>query len=55
MTRDALVEQIGELADAVIADSRFERNDVSVTVLGMLLYGYALGTGRLFFFRLFAD
>ena len=50
MTRDALVGVIGNLADAVLADPRFERDDLSVEVLGVLLYGYALGTGRLFFF-----
>ncbi len=49
MTRDALTERVGELANAVVADPRFERDDFSVSVLGMLLYGYALGTGRLFF------
>lgn len=50
MTRDALTDRVGELADAVLADPRFERDDLTVAVLGMLLYGYALGTGRLFFF-----
>jgi hypothetical protein len=50
MTRDTLVKRVGELADAVLADPRFERDDLTVAVLGMLLYGYALGTGRLFFF-----
>lgn len=49
MTRDALTKRVGELADAVVADARFERDDLSVSVLVLLLYGYALGTGRLFF------
>ncbi|HEX4611381.1 MAG TPA: hypothetical protein VH092_24520 [Urbifossiella sp.] len=50
MTRDALAERVGALADDVLADPRWEQDDLSVAVLGMLLYGYALGTGRLFFF-----
>ncbi len=50
MTRDVLTEQVGDLADAVLADPRFKRDDLTVAVLGMLLYGYALGIGRLFFF-----
>ena len=50
MTRDALTQRVGELADAVLADPRFERDDLSVAVIGMLLYGYALGAGRMFFF-----
>jgi hypothetical protein len=50
MTRDILTQRVGELADAVVADPRFVRDDLSVSVLGLLLYGYALGTGRLFFF-----
>src|SRR6478735_643085 len=46
MTRDALTDRIGELADAVLADWRWTRDDLSVSVLGMLLYGLALETGR---------
>lgn len=49
MTPDVLFKQVAELADAVVSDARFERDDLSVSVLGMLLYGYALGTGSLFF------
>ena len=47
MTRDALAQRVGELADAVLADPRWERDDLAVSVLGMLLYGYALATGRI--------
>ena len=47
MTRDALAECVGELANAVLADPRWQRDDLSVSVLGMLLYGFALATGRL--------
>jgi hypothetical protein len=50
MTRDALFERVGELADAVLADPRWERDDLSVSVLGMLLYGFALATGRIVMF-----
>jgi hypothetical protein len=50
MTRDALAERVGELADAVLADPRWGRDDLSVTVLGMLLYGFALATGRIAMF-----
>lgn len=50
MTRNALTQRVGELTDAVLADPRWEQDDLNVSVLGMLLYGYALGTGRLFFF-----
>ncbi len=50
MTRDALTQRVGELADAVLADPRWEQDDLNVSVLGMLLYGYALGTGRMYFF-----
>jgi hypothetical protein len=46
MTRDALTERLGELADAVLADWRWVRDDLNVSVLGMILYGFALATGR---------
>jgi hypothetical protein len=46
MTQDALAEQLGVLAEAVRADSRWQQDDISVAVLGMLLYGFALMTGR---------
>lgn len=47
MTRDALAAKVGELADAVLADARWGRDDLSVAVLAMLLYGFALATGRI--------
>jgi hypothetical protein len=46
MTRDALTGRVGELADAVLADWRWVRDDLSVSVLGMLLYGLALEAGK---------
>jgi hypothetical protein len=46
MTRDALTDRVGELADAVLADWRWVRDDLNVSVLGMLLYGFGLETGR---------
>ena len=50
MTKDTLTERIGELADAALADPRWEQDDLSVSVLGMLLYGFALATGRIIMF-----
>src|SRR5262245_28007716 len=50
MTRDALAERVGALADAVLADPRWQQDDLSVTVFGMLLYGFALATGRIVMF-----
>lgn len=50
MNRKALADQIGKLADAVLADPRWVRNDLNVSVLGMLLYGFALATGRMVMF-----
>jgi hypothetical protein len=50
MTRDALTDHVGELAYAVLADSRWEQDDLSVSVLGMLLYGFALAMGRIVMF-----
>ena len=50
MTRDALTHRVGELADAVLADPRWEQDDLSVSVLGMLLYGFALAIGRVVMF-----
>jgi hypothetical protein len=46
MTREALTGRIGELADAVLDDWRWARDDLSVSVLGMILYGLAIETGR---------
>ncbi len=48
--REALTQRVGGLAEAVIADSRWEQDDLSVSVLGMLLYGFALATGRIAMF-----
>ena len=50
MTRDALTQRVGELTEAVLADPRWQQDDVSVTVLGMILYGFALATGRIVMF-----
>src|SRR5262245_43858176 len=46
MTRETLAGRIGELADAVLADPRWVRDDLNVSVLGMLLYGFAEATGQ---------
>ena len=46
MTQEALTEQLGRLADAVLSDPRWQQDDISVEVLGMLLYGFALMMGR---------
>lgn len=46
MTRDALTSRVGELAEAVLADWRWVRDDLNVSVLGMILYGFGLETGR---------
>jgi hypothetical protein len=46
MACEALAGRIGELADAVLADWRWVRDDLNVSVLGMLLYGLALESGR---------
>jgi len=52
VTRDALTERVGALSDRVLADPRWEseRDDLGVSVLGMLLYGFALATGRIVMF-----
>jgi hypothetical protein len=50
MTRDALAERVGELADAILADPRWHRDDLNVSILGILLYGYALVIGRIVMF-----
>jgi hypothetical protein len=46
MTRDNLTAQISELADAVLADWRWVRDDLNVSILGMLLYGFATANAR---------
>ena len=52
MTREHLFERVAELSGRVLADPRWgdERDDLGVSVLGMLLYGFALATGRLALF-----
>ncbi|MBL9187418.1 MAG: hypothetical protein JNK23_08080 [Opitutaceae bacterium] len=47
MTRDTLAADMGKLADAVLSDARWQRDDLGVSVLGMLLYGFALAKGRI--------
>lgn len=46
MTREVLTECLGELVDAVLADWRWVRDDLNVSVLGMILYGFASATGE---------
>lgn len=46
MTRETLTERVGELADAVLADWRWARDDLNVSILGMILYGFAAATAR---------
>jgi hypothetical protein len=50
MTRDVLTEKVGALANSVVKDPRWRQDDLSVSVLGMLLYGFALATGRIALF-----
>src|SRR5258706_15188322 len=50
MTRDALAKHVSDLTDAVLADARWRQDDLSVTILGMLMYGYALAIGRIVMF-----
>ena len=49
MTPEALFDKLAALADRVMADELWQdqNDDLGVSVLGMLMYGYALGTGRL--------
>jgi hypothetical protein len=46
MTREALTARINLLADAVLADWRWVRDDLNVSILGMLLYGFARANAR---------
>jgi hypothetical protein len=48
MTSEKLAETVGKIASAVVEDPRWQANqdDLGVSVLGMLLYGYALAVGR---------
>lgn len=49
MTPEALFDKLSALADRVVADKRWEeqKDDLGLSVLGMLIYGYGLGVGRL--------
>ncbi len=46
MKQDELTGRVCSLADAVLADSRFTRDDLNVSILGMILYGLALAIAR---------
>jgi hypothetical protein len=46
MTQDALTQQLNTLVDAILADPRWQQDDLNVAVFGMLLYGFAVMTGR---------
>jgi hypothetical protein len=46
VAREALTARINGLADAVLADWRWVRDDLNVSILGMLLYGFATATAR---------
>lgn len=49
MTPDQLFETLAALTDGVMTDARWqsEKDDLGVSVLGMLLYGYGLAVGRM--------
>ena len=47
MNRNELTKQVEKLANAIVADLRWENGTLDVVVLGMLLYGYALALGRM--------
>jgi len=49
MTPEALNETVAKVAKHVVADPRWrnEADDLGVSILGMILYGYALATGRM--------
>lgn len=48
MSTESLTECVGKLIDRIIADSRWEdeNDELGVSILGMLLYGFALTAGR---------
>ena len=46
MTQAALADEVDNLAIVILADPRWEQEDLSVAVFGMLLYGFALAMGR---------
>jgi hypothetical protein len=49
MTPEKLFETLTVLTNSVITDARWpqEKDDLGVSVLGMLLYGYGLAVGRM--------
>lgn len=49
MTPEHLFKYVAELADAILTDARWadQRDDLGVSILGMILYGHALAKGRL--------
>lgn len=49
MTPEYLYTEVARLADGVLADARWaeQRDDLGVSILGMILYGFALAKGRL--------
>lgn len=48
MDREQLTQDVSELARTVVSDPRWraQNDDFGVSVLGMILYGYALAKGR---------
>ena len=48
MNQEALAKCVGDLAGKVIADQRWltQRDDLGVSILGMLSYGFAPANGR---------
>lgn len=50
MNREELTQKVGQLASAVVTDRRWNNGTLEVSVLGMLLYGYALAVGRVVMF-----
>ncbi|TDU81581.1 hypothetical protein EI77_00891 [Prosthecobacter fusiformis] len=47
MTRDELTKKVSQIASAVVMDRRWNNQALEVSILGMLLYGYALAVGRI--------
>lgn len=46
MSQQAVAESAFTLTDAVLADWRWAGDDLSVSILGMLLYGFARARSR---------
>lgn len=46
MTRDAIAEKAFTLTDTVLSDWRWDGEDLSVSILGMLLYGFTHAISR---------